>query len=119
MITIREKQAEIWQEQQMLQIRILCKFLPENLDQLEHFIAPITYSPLNNDRKTIEIQNKRYKIIQEGKRIWLNYFSSIYEIKIQEYELQYQNDFMKLESQLLNNTIIINNIKEYITYRIK
>ena len=118
LLTIRQKQAEIWQEQQMLQIRILCKFLPQNLDHLEQFIAPITYLPLNNKRKTIEVKNKRYKIIQEGKRIWLNYFLSIYEITVQEYEQQYQTNFIQLESQLLYNTIMISNIKEYINYRI-
>jgi hypothetical protein len=111
----------------MLEIRILCKFLPKNFDDLENFIVPITYAPLNNDRKAIEVNNKRYKIIQEGKRIWLNFIFHVYEITIKEYEIRYQTEFVKLETKLLNNTtttIITNNglslfdhIKEYLNYR--
>ncbi|CAF4127151.1 unnamed protein product [Rotaria magnacalcarata] len=40
----------------------------KNFDQLEECIAPMIYSPLNNDRKIIDVRNKRYKIIQETKR---------------------------------------------------
>ncbi|CAF1560636.1 unnamed protein product, partial [Rotaria magnacalcarata] len=120
LITIREKQAEIWKEQLMLEIQIHCKFLPQNFDQLENFISPTDYSPLNNNQKAIEIKNKHYKIIQEAKRLWLNYSLNIYEIKIQEYEQQYQNEFIKLESFFSNNNdkTILNNIKEHINNRI-
>ena len=107
----------------MLQVRILCKFLPQNFDHLENFISPLTYLPLNNNQKCIEIKNKRYKIIQEGKRVWLNYFFNTYEIKIYEYEQQYQCEYIKLESQLLNNpsvnnSSLFNHINEYINCRI-
>ena len=80
LITIREKQAEIRKEQLMLEIRIHCKFLPENFDHLKNFISPIAYLPLNSNAKAIEIKNQRYKIIQEAKRLWLNYFINVYEI---------------------------------------
>ncbi|CAF4756050.1 unnamed protein product [Rotaria socialis] len=103
LISIREKQAEIWKEQLMLEIRIHCKFLPQNFNHLEDFISSIGYLPLNNNAKVIEIKNKRFKIIQEAKRHWLNYFLNIYEIKIREYEQQYQNEFIKLESLFSNN----------------
>ncbi|CAF5186216.1 unnamed protein product, partial [Rotaria magnacalcarata] len=105
----------------MLEIRIHCKFLPPNFDHLENFISSIDYLPLNNNTKIIEIKNKRFKIIQETKRQWLNYFLNIYEIKIQEYEQQYQNEFIRLESLLSNNndTTMLNNIKEYINNRIQ
>ncbi|CAF2121989.1 unnamed protein product [Rotaria magnacalcarata] len=73
LITMREKQAEIWKEQLMLETRIHCKFLLQNFDQLEDFISSIDYLPLNNNQKAIEMKNKRYKIIQEAKRQWLNY----------------------------------------------
>ncbi|CAF3341725.1 unnamed protein product [Rotaria socialis] len=96
LITIREKQAEIWKEQLMLETRIHCKFLPQNFDDLEKLISPINYLPLDNNAKVIEIKNKRYKIIQEAKRLCLNYFLNIFEIKIQEYEQHYQNKFIKL-----------------------
>ncbi|CAF3852581.1 unnamed protein product [Rotaria magnacalcarata] len=104
----------------MLEIRIYCKFLPLNFDHLEDFIASIDYLPLNNNAKAIEIKNKHYKIIQEAKRQWLNYFLNIYEIKIQEYERPYQNEFIKLESLLSNNNdkTMLTNIKEHINNRI-
>ncbi|CAF4406564.1 unnamed protein product, partial [Rotaria magnacalcarata] len=101
--TIREKQAKIWKEQLMLETRISCKFLPETFGQLDHYITSTDYLPLNNDTKIIEIKNKRYKTIQETKRQWLNYFLNIYEIEIQEYEQQYQNEFIKLESLFSTN----------------
>ena len=41
----------------MLEVRIHCKFLPENLNVLQNFISSITYVPLNNDQKSIEIKN--------------------------------------------------------------
>ncbi|CAF3299557.1 unnamed protein product [Rotaria socialis] len=91
LITIREKQAEIWKEQVKFETIIYCKFLPETFDQLERFFTHTDYLPLNNNEKIIETKNKRYKIIQETKRQWLNYFLNIYEIKIQEYEAQYQD----------------------------
>ena len=95
---------------------------------MEKFIAPITYVPLNNDRKTIEVKNKRYKIIQEGKRIWLNFTFHAYEIRIKEYEMLYQINLTKLETKLLNNTTttttittngfsLFDHIKEYLNYR--
>jgi hypothetical protein len=125
LITIREEQAEIWKEQLMLETRIHCKFLPQNFDDLENFISSIDHLPLNNNQKAIEIKNKRYKIIQEAKRQWLNYFLNIYEIKIQEYEQQYQNEFIKVETffsnninNIINDTTMLNNIKEHINNRI-
>ncbi|CAF4392485.1 unnamed protein product [Rotaria magnacalcarata] len=104
----------------MLEIRIHCKFLPLNFDHLENFISCIDYLPLNNNAKAIEIKNKHYKIIQEAKRQWLNYFLNIYEIKIQEYEQQYQNEFIKLRSLFSNNNdkTMLTNIKEHINNRI-
>ncbi|CAF3776931.1 unnamed protein product, partial [Rotaria socialis] len=124
LITIREQQAEIWKEQLMLEIRINCKFLPQTFDYLENFISSVDYLPLDNNQKAIEIKNKRYKIIQEAKRLWLNYFLNIHEIKIQQYEQQYQNEFIKLKSlfsnnnDIINDTTLLNNIKEYINNRI-
>ncbi|CAF4734617.1 unnamed protein product [Rotaria magnacalcarata] len=109
LITMREKQAEIWKEQLMLETRIHCKFLLQNFDQLEDFISSIDYLPLNNNQKAIEMKNKRYKIIQEAK----------------QYEQQYQNEFIKLEPFFLNNndnitnaTTMLSNIKEHINNRI-
>ena len=105
-MSIREKQATIYEELLMLEMRVLYKFLPKNFDQLEEFIAPMIYSPLNNDQKMIEVRNKRYKTIQEAKRIWLNVFLNSYEVQLQEYDQQYENEFLQLQSHLLNNNNI-------------
>ncbi|CAF4735003.1 unnamed protein product, partial [Rotaria socialis] len=103
-------------------MRILCKFLPQNFDQLQYFIKPITYSPLNNNQKAVQVKNKCYKIIQEAKRLWLNILFNACEIKIQAYDSQYQNIFLQLESQSIvtnnvNDSSISNQIKEYLIYR--
>ncbi|CAF4964543.1 unnamed protein product, partial [Rotaria socialis] len=38
LLLIREKQGEIYEELLILEMRILCKFLPQNFDQLQYFI---------------------------------------------------------------------------------
>ncbi|CAF2938099.1 unnamed protein product [Rotaria sp. Silwood2] len=101
--SIREKQATIYEHLLMLEMRVSCKLLPKNFDQLEDFIASIAYLPLNNDQKMIEVRNKRYKTIQEAKRIWLNIFLNAYEIQLQEYDQEYEYEFLQLESHLLNS----------------
>ncbi|CAF3135016.1 unnamed protein product [Rotaria sp. Silwood2] len=101
--SIREKQATIYEDLLMLEMRVSCKLLPKNFDQLEDFIASIAYLPLNNDQKMIEVRNKRYKTIQEAKRIWLNIFLNAYEIQLQEYDQEYEYEFLQLESHLLNS----------------
>ncbi|CAF1524992.1 unnamed protein product, partial [Adineta steineri] len=115
LISIRERQIQILEELLQFEMRILYKFLPPELDQLEKIVAPITYIPLNNERKTIELNNKRYKMIQDAKRQWLHISLSVYETKLQEYNQQ-------LESILSNNTSfegtsLLNDISRYVTYR--
>ncbi|CAF4251458.1 unnamed protein product, partial [Adineta steineri] len=115
LISIRQKQTQILEELLQLEMRILYKFLPPELDQLEKIVAPITYTPLNNEHKTIELNNKRYKMIQDAKRQWLHISLSVYETKLQQYNHQ-------LESILLNNTSLqgtslLNDISRYVTYR--
>jgi hypothetical protein len=108
----------------MLETRVLHKFLPHNFDQLQNFISPITYVPLNNEQKTIQCNNKHYQIIQAAKRIWLDIFFSAHEIKLQKYDEQYQEVLLQLDSLLLSNTRIdnrtlFNQINQYMTYRTK
>ncbi|CAF1592229.1 unnamed protein product, partial [Adineta steineri] len=124
LISIRQKQTQVLEELLQLEMRILYKFLPPELDQLENVVAPITYIPLNNEHKTIELNNKRHKMIQDAKRHkmiqdakrqWLHISLSVYETKLQEYNHQ-------LESILLNNTSLqgtslLNDISRYVTYR--
>ena len=118
LITIRQEQMKIWEELLMLEQRVLCEFLPLNFNQMENFIAPLSYSPLIEKHKIIEFKNKHYKIIQEQKRHWLNIFFNAYETRLQEYEQQFQNEFQQFEniqardqtttvdsSTLLNNSI--------------
>ena len=103
-------------------MRVLCKFLPPDFDHLQNVIAPITYVPLNNEHKTIELNNNRYKMIQDAKRQWLHISLSAYEIKLQEYNHQYEDIVLQLESLLLNNTSLrgtslLNDINRYVIYR--
>ena len=73
------------------------------------------------------MKNKRYKMIQEAKRIWLNLTLHGYELTLKAYEAQYQVEFVKLEAKLLNNTTsttininglsLFDHIKEYLNYQ--
>ncbi|CAF1956521.1 unnamed protein product, partial [Rotaria magnacalcarata] len=74
------------------------------------------YSPLNNDQKMIEVRNKRYKTIQEAKRIWLNVFLKSYEVQLQEYDQQYKNESLQLESHLLNNILSVFGLNHILIY---
>ena len=106
----------------MLEMRILYKFLPSNFDHLENFNSPVNYLPLISQQKAIEVKHKNYKVVQEAKRQWLHIFLSDYEIKLQEYDQEYQQILKELESLLLNNTSIngtslFDDINRYMTYR--
>ena len=116
---LRQHQADIWKHLLMLEMRILCKFLPETCDHLEHCITPVAYTPLNTNQKAIDLKNQHYKIIREAKRAWLNHVLRAYESRIQEYEQQYRNEFKNLEASLSNPTTIDNmsalqSIKDYL-----
>ncbi|CAF3367311.1 unnamed protein product [Rotaria socialis] len=106
LITIREQQVKIWEQLLMLRMRILDKFLPQHFDDLEHFIAPNIYSPVIT------------------KRSWLNVILHAYEIKIQEYDRQYQYELIQLKSQLLksmtlNGESMFHHLNEYANSRTK
>ncbi|CAF4409796.1 unnamed protein product, partial [Adineta steineri] len=123
LITIREKQAEVYEEQLMLEVRVLCQFLPENFNLLQNFISPINSVSLNNEQKSIQLKNERIKIIKEAKRKWLHLYLWAHETKLQEYDLQYQEVLKQLETILSNNNIntdgvnLLNNINQYMSYR--
>lgn len=122
MINIREKQIEIWKQFLQLQVRVQCKFLPKKFDNLENFIEPMTYSPVIQNTIAVEFANKRFKIIQEAKRSWLKISFHAYELKINEYDHQYQSELSLLKSCLLNSMnmngeSISNQINEYMDYR--
>ena len=70
----------------------------------------------------IQFKNQRYKIVQEAKRQWLNISLNVYEIKIQEYQQEYQYQLIELETQLLNSAIlnsslVYNHVDEYLNYQ--
>ncbi|CAF4358858.1 unnamed protein product, partial [Rotaria magnacalcarata] len=109
----------------------LIKF-KDDISEKQRLTTVSTTSPMNNQEneyinrlitireKQAEIWKEQLIIIQEAKYQWLNYFLNIYEVKIQEYEQQYQNEFIQLESLFSNNNdkTMLNNIKEHINNRI-
>ena len=122
LITIRQRQVEVWEEQLMLEMRIICQFLPPNFDHLENFISPIMPITMNNEQRNIRLKNERLQIIQEAKRQWLHLFLTSYEVKLQEYDCQYQQILEELTSVASTVTYtangnIVNDINRYMTYR--
>ena len=122
LMDLRQHQADIWKHLLILEMRILCKFLPDTCDHLEHCITPVVYMPLNTNQKAIDLKNQCYKIIREAKRTWLNHVLRAYESEIQEYEQLYQTEFKHLEASLSNPTTTDNTsplppIKDYLVER--
>ncbi|CAF1465655.1 unnamed protein product [Rotaria sordida] len=120
LISIRNKQEDIWDELLILYMRVLYNFLSPKFDELEQFIAPDIYSPIIQNRIAIQVNNNRMKIIKESKRVWLNIALYAYEVKIQEYDHQYQCKWSELKSLLLNDKtidgdLILNPLNEYMT----
>ncbi|CAF5113724.1 unnamed protein product [Rotaria sp. Silwood1] len=120
LMAIRNKQGEIWDELLILYMRVLHNFLSPKFDELEKFIPPDIFSPIIQNRIAIQVKNNRMKIIKEAKRIWLNIALYAYEVKIQEYDYQYQCIWSKLKSILLNDKtingdLILNHLNEYMT----
>ncbi|CAF1687440.1 unnamed protein product, partial [Adineta ricciae] len=99
-IEIRQKQAAIWEEQQMLETRILCQFLPPHFDALERFISPVKSISLNNEQRNIRLKNERLKIIQEAKRKWLRLTIMDHEMKLQDYDVEYQQVLQQFKSNV-------------------
>ncbi|CAF1538327.1 unnamed protein product, partial [Adineta ricciae] len=90
--TIRKKQLKVFEEQTMPEQQILCHRLPESLDS----ILP------NLDAK--KLSKKHCKMVQELKRFTLNLELQRYEEDIHHYEQLYQEEFNKLQQQILNST---------------
>lgn len=108
----------------MLETRILYRFLPLEFDYLQHFIISIDYIPLNNKQKICQINNQRQRLVKEAKHKWLTNSLSIYEVKLQDYDQQYQELLIQLKSLLINNTSLqgdslFNQINEYMTNQTK
>jgi len=124
LIELRQKQLHVLEDVLQLETQVSIRFLPDNFDQSENFIAPDLYLPLI---KTIEFKQKRDKILQEAKRTWLNSYINIYEITYQDYEYQYQQDLKQFELDCSNHvhhrneiipTTLFNSFLTYINHLI-
>jgi hypothetical protein len=93
LITIRKEQMKIFEDMTMFEQQILCHKVPNNLFnsiQVDHI-----------DQKEQCVANKRqqHKIIQDLKRRMLNVKLEKYEIQIQNYETQYEEELIALKSK--------------------
>lgn len=123
LLHVRQQQATVWKDLSMLEMRILCKFLPEDCDRLEYSVASLSYTQMNKDQRAIDFRNQRYKIIQQAKRAWLNVTLHAYEVKLQEHEQHYQNEFNQLKSTLSGTSVdqhgsALNSIEIYLNEQV-
>jgi hypothetical protein len=122
LVSVRQRQAEIWEEQLALETRVVCKFLPPHFDQLQRFIVPLSYVPLNDQAKVLQLKQKHDKIIQEAKRSWLALLFAAYETRLQHHDDHYQHVFTQLDSLLLTGTdeadgrTRSNQVQQYMTH---
>jgi hypothetical protein len=122
LMTLCQVQLQIFEEFTMFEQRIRCNFLSREFDHLERSVAPDIYWPMVNDRIAVEFEKKRYKIVQEAKRTLLNNYLHAFEMKIQEYENQYQQDLNKFQQMMSNNmdmneTTLLDCIVTYMDHR--
>ena len=105
-----------------LEMQALCKFLPIEFHQLQQFLAPFSYVPVQKGPTAIEFKNRHYKSIQEIKRVWLGMSLHIHEIRLQVYEQQFQHHYQQLEMSLTTaitttttaHTSMLNKLREYV-----
>ncbi|UJR18760.1 hypothetical protein I4U23_005666 [Adineta vaga] len=88
--SIRQKQLEVFEELTMFEQRVLCHQLPESLDTV---ISNVDLQQLTK---------RRYKMLQELKRVTLDAKLREYEQQIQDYEHLYQEDLISLQYQIQN-----------------
>ena len=99
LLKLKDQQLDIFEKMSKLEIRESMQVLPKPYDQLEYFIAPDLYSPLIKNSLATEFKQRRYKIIQEAKRTWLNMDLHMYEKQYQTYHMEYQHELKQLELQ--------------------
>ena len=46
MLAIRQEQIKMWEEMLKLEMQASCKFLPIEFHQLQQFLAPLSYVPV-------------------------------------------------------------------------
>jgi hypothetical protein len=88
LLTIRKKQLKIFEDLTMFEQRILCHKLPNSFNS-------ITIN--NNEVKSV---NENSKMVQDSKRLMLNAELEQYELKIQNYEHQYEQQLAAFQSAI-------------------
>lgn len=97
LLNLHQAQLQCYEDLQKLETHVFVEFLPENFTKLERFITFEYYFPVIEDDIAVEFKQKRYKIIREAKRTWLNLYVNAYEIRFQEYEQQYQTELHRFQ----------------------
>ena len=87
----------------MLEQRTLSKFLPQNFDNFESYIAPNFYSPPLEDQHSLEYQLKRFKILQDAKRIWLDLHVELHMFNMKKYDQQYLQELTQFQLDCANS----------------
>ncbi|CAF3713387.1 unnamed protein product [Rotaria socialis] len=121
LIFIRERQLEIFENYLRLETRVSMECLPRQLNRIENIFRSIQYRTHLRDFLSIEYQQKRFKLIQETKRHFLNIYLHSYEIQYQQRENEYQQLFKEFVSKnnLSNNeSILLEGFHRYMNYRI-
>lgn len=108
----------------IFEIQVSCQFLPIYFNDLEKLLTYATCEPLTDEYERIQINNQSFKSIQEAKRRCLDTLLSIYEMKLQAYEQQYQTRLDELKYLLIRNTsvqgdLLFNQINEYLINQTK
>ncbi len=86
LLKLRQKQLKIFEDLTMFEQRILCHKLPNSFNS-------ITIN--NNEVKSV---NENSKMVQDSKRQMLNAELEQYELKIQNYEHQYEQQLAAFQS---------------------
>ena len=116
MLAIRKEQIKAWEDMLKLEMQVLCKFLPIEFHQLQQFLTPISYAPVQKGAAAIEFKNRHYKSIQEIKRVCLDMVLHIHEVQLQAYERQFQDHYQRLDvSFTATDASMINKLGEYVT----
>ncbi|CAF1488984.1 unnamed protein product [Rotaria magnacalcarata] len=105
LINIRQTQLETFEEMTMLEARIVCKSLPQSIDDLDKLIlideTLLNYMSTNNNISFKDETRQQYrKKIREYKRQSLRKNFEEYETIIEENEYLYQEELLKFEYEL-------------------
>lgn len=94
---LRKEQLKMFEYLSKLEMRISMDFLPKHVDQCEHMIDFHHTVAIVKDSNSLAWENKRYNIIQEAKRKWLQLFIKHHDIKYKELEREYKEALEKFQ----------------------